>query len=94
MHVTRPSHAWFIFNLNIEILLRYRINITIFTYQCLIQPNPLLPTNLYLLTWRSHFFASGGEYPSVLVPGLPTTAAPFASSPTLSHPTVQVTLFT
>ncbi len=57
-------------------------------------PIPLLPTNPCLLTWRRHFFACGGEYPSVLVPGLPTTAPLFASSPTLSHPTVQVTLFT
>ncbi len=43
---------------------------------------------------RTNFFALGGEYPSTLVPGLPTTAPPFASPPTLSHPTVQVTLFT
>ncbi len=55
---------------------------------------PLLPTNLCLLTWRPRFFARGGEYSSVLVPGLPTTAPPFANSPSLSHPTVQVSLFT
>ncbi len=62
--------------------------------RCLIQPNPLLPTNPCLLTWRTNFFARGVEYPSTLVPGLPTTAPTFASPPTLSHPTVQVTLFT
>ncbi len=55
---------------------------------------PLLSTNLCLLSWRNNFFARGDEYPSTLVPGLPTTTPPFASSPTLSHPTVQVTLFT
>jgi hypothetical protein len=54
----------------------------------------LLSTILCLLTWRTNFFACGGKYPSTLVPGLPTTAPPFGSSPTLSHPTVQVTLFT
>ncbi len=47
-----------------------------------------------LLTWRTSFFARGGEYPSTFVPGLPTTAPPFASSPTLSHPTDQVNIFT
>jgi hypothetical protein len=56
--------------------------------------NPLLSTNMCLLTQRTNFFALGGDYPPTLVPGLPTTAPPFASSPTLSHPTVQVTLFT
>jgi hypothetical protein len=56
--------------------------------QCLIQPNPLLPTNSCLLTWRTNFFACGGEYPSSLVSGLPTTAPPFTSPLTLSHPTV------
>ncbi len=50
-------------------------------------PTPLLPTKPCLLTWRTNFFARGGEYPFTLVLGLP-------SSPTLSHPTVQVTLFT
>ncbi len=34
------------------------------------------------------------EYPSTLAPGLLTTAPPFASSSTLSHPTDQVTIFT
>ncbi len=33
-------------------------------------------------------------YPSTLVSGLLTTAPPFASSPTLSHPTDQFTIFT
>ncbi len=46
------------------------------------------------LTWRTNFFARDGEYPSTLVSCLPTTAPPFASPPTLSHPTVQVALFT
>ncbi len=34
------------------------------------------------------------EYQSTLVPGLLTTAPPLASSPTLSYPTDQVTVFT
>ncbi len=55
---------------------------------------PLAPYYPCLLTWRTSFFACGGEYPSTLVPGLPTTAPPFASPPTLSHPTDQVTIFT
>jgi hypothetical protein len=61
--------------------------------KCFTQPNPLLPTIPCLLTWRISFFAHGDEYPSTLVSGLPT-APPFASPPTLLHPTVQVTLFT
>ncbi len=47
-----------------------------------------------VLTWRTNFFAHGVKYPSTLVTGLPTTAPPFASSTTLSHPTVQFTLYT
>jgi hypothetical protein len=54
----------------------------------LIQPNPLLPITPCLLTWRTNFFARGGEYPSTLVSGLQATAPTFASPPTLSHPTV------
>jgi hypothetical protein len=54
----------------------------------------LLPTAPCLLTWRTSLFAHDGEYPSIVVTGLPTTAPPFASPLTLSHPTVQVTLFT
>ncbi len=61
--------------------------------RCLIQSNPLLPANPCLLTWRTNFFARGGKYPSTLVFGLPATAPPFASPPTLSHPTAQVTSF-
>jgi hypothetical protein len=95
MHVSRASHTWFIFNLNIEILY---ITDYILQYlhdnQCLIQPNPFLSTNPCLLTWITSFFSRGGEYPSTLVPDLLTTAPPFASSPTLSHPTDQVTIFT
>jgi hypothetical protein len=41
-----------------------------------------------LLSRRTNFFAHGGEYPSTLVSGLPTTAPPFTSPPTLSHPEV------
>ncbi len=47
-----------------------------------------------LLSWRTSFFAHGGEYPSTLAPGLPTTSPPFGSSSTLSHPIDQVTIFT
>jgi hypothetical protein len=36
---------------------------------------------------ETNFFTCDGEYPSTLVSGLPTTAPPFASPPTLSHPT-------
>ncbi len=62
--------------------------------RCLIQPNLLLPTNPSLLTWKTDFFVRGDEYQSPFVYGLQTTAPPFASLATLSHPTVQVTLFT
>ncbi len=57
--------------------------------------HPTRPLALYnnLLTWRTSFFARGDEYPPTLVSGLPTTAPPFAPL-TLSHPTVQITLFT
>ncbi len=76
-------------------LVIHRSYITIFTYHIIPHSqNPLPPAIPCLLTWRTNFFASGGEYPSTLVPGLPTTAPPFASSPTLSHPTDQVTIFT
>ncbi len=47
-----------------------------------------------VLTWRTSFFARSGETPSTLVPGLLTTAPAFASLPTLSHLTDQVTIFT
>jgi hypothetical protein len=45
--------------------------------------HPLLPTAPSLLTWRTSFLARVGEYPSTLVPGLLTTAPPFACSHTL-----------
>jgi hypothetical protein len=54
---------------------------------------PLFPIILCSLTWRTSFFAHGGEHPSTLVPGLLSTAPPFASYPTLSHPTDQVAIF-
>ncbi len=38
-----------------------------------------------LLTWRTSFFARGDECPSTLVPGLPTTAPPFALPPSPFH---------
>ncbi len=52
-----------------------------------VQPNPysLLP-RVYLLG-EPALFARGGEFPSTLVPGLLTTAPPFTSPPTPSHPT-------
>ncbi len=57
-----------------------------------IQPLVLCyPVFTYL---ENQLLARGGEYPSTLVPGLLTTAIPFASSPTLSHPTDQVIIFT
>ncbi len=43
---------------------------------------------------ENQLFCSWCEYPSTLVPGLLTTAPPFASSLTLSHPADQVTIFT
>jgi hypothetical protein len=76
-------------------LVIHRSYITIFTHHLMPHsPNPLPPAIQCLLTWRTNFFAHGGEYPSTLVPGLPTIALPFASSPTLSHPTDQVIIFT
>ncbi len=60
----------------------------------LLNPIPLLPTNPCSLTWRTIFFARGGEYPSALVPGQQLPHPLLCSSPTLSRPTVQVTLFT
>jgi hypothetical protein len=57
-----------------------------------IMPNSIQPLAPYYPVFT--YFAQGGEYPSTLVPGLPTTAPPFASPPTLSHPTDQVTIFT
>jgi hypothetical protein len=57
-------------------------------YNASLNPTPYFPPNLCLLTWRTNFFALGGEYPSTLVSGLPTTAPPFTSHPTLSHPAV------
>jgi hypothetical protein len=95
MPVFRASHAWFIFNLNTESHHLQIIHCNIYTLiYCLFQPNPLLPAILCLLIWRTSSFARGGEYPTTLVPGLLTNAQPFASSPTLSHPTDQVTIFT
>ncbi len=61
----------------------------------LTDPLALLINYPALLTWRASFFARGDEYPSTLVSGLPTTAHPLAFTPLiLSHPTVQITLFT
>jgi hypothetical protein len=94
-HVACASHAWFIFNVNTEIssftdhILQY-----LHIISCPIQSNPLLPATPCLLSLRTSFFARGGVYPSTLVPGLPTTIPPFASSPTLSHLIDQVTIFT
>ncbi len=48
------------------------------------QPLASTTSNPALLTWRASFFAHGGEYPSTLVSGLPTTAAPIGFYP--SHP--------
>jgi hypothetical protein len=62
--------------------------------QYLVQPNPcsvFYPLFIYL---ENQLLLSWCEYPSTLVPGRLTTAPPFASSPTLSHPTDQVTIFT
>jgi hypothetical protein len=93
-HVARVSHAWFIFNLNIESHYLQIIYYNIYTSFNAHSTQLLLPTILYLLTWRTNVFARSGEYPSTLAPGLPTTAPPFASSPALSHPIDQVTIFT
>jgi hypothetical protein len=51
---------------------------------------PLDPFVPSLLTRRTSFFSRGGEYLSTLVPGLLTTAPPFASSPTFSHPQIKL----
>ncbi len=66
-------------------------------YNVSIQSDPLhlKANNPTLLTWRTNFFVSGDECPSTLVSDLPTTAPTPCFAPlTLSHPTVQVTLFT
>jgi hypothetical protein len=95
MHVACASYGWFIFNLNVEIssftdhILQYSYVVERST-----QPNPLPLIAPSLLTWRTSLLAHGGEYQSTLVSGLLTTAPPFASSPTLSHPEDQVTVFT
>ncbi len=94
MDVACASHALCIFNLNTEISLFTDYSyITIFTHYLMPHPTqPLAHRTPCLLTWRTSFFACGGEYPFTLVPGLLTTAPPFASLPTLSHPTDQVTV--
>ncbi len=69
---------------------------TLFTSYIIPPPGrPLAPlTTLVLLTWRPSFFSHGDEYPSTL-PWSVNNCPPFAfASLTLSHPTVQVTLFT
>ncbi len=92
---TRASHAWFIFNLKPEIssfidyMLQY-LHVVLMPHST----QPLAYHYPVLLTWRTNFVARDGDYPSTLVSGLPTTAPPFASPPTLSRSTVQVTLFT
>jgi hypothetical protein len=68
-----------------ENLVIYRSYITIFTHHKNAQSTR--PYSLCLLTWRTSPLARGGEFPSTLVPGLLTTAPPFTSSPTPSHPT-------
>jgi hypothetical protein len=86
-HGARSSQAWFIFNLNKEIL---SFTDRILQYLHIINARltcPLLPATPLLLTWRTSLCARGGELPSTLVPGLLTTAPPFTSSPTPSHPT-------
>ncbi len=94
MLLVHLTHGLF-FNLNTQILIYYRSHLQyLHDNRCLVQSNPLLSTNPCLLTWKTNFFARGGEYQSTLVPGLRTTGPPFASPPTLSHPTVQVTLVT
>jgi hypothetical protein len=77
----------------------YKSCIVIFTEftAVFISTNPLhqQQNNPALLTWRASFFPRGDEYPSTIVSGLPTTAHPLAFTPlTLSHLTVQITLFT
>ncbi len=76
-------------------LIIYRSCITVFTHQTMLnltQPRaPCYPLFTYL---ENQLLCLWCEYPSTLVPGLLTTAPPFASSPTLSHPTDQVTIFT
>ncbi len=49
-------------------------------------PCPLVP-RIYLLGEPAILLVASGKYPSTLVPGLLTTASPFTSSPTASHPT-------
>jgi hypothetical protein len=88
MHVSCASHAWFIFNLNTEVLFYYRPYITVFTRKSmphLTQPLAFhQPTFTYL---KNQLVFSWWRIYITLVPGLLTTAPPFASSPTLSHPT-------
>jgi hypothetical protein len=57
---------------------------------------PFYPLFTPLLhTWRTSFSARGANrHPFLSLPGLLTTALPFASSPILSRPTYQVTIFT
>jgi hypothetical protein len=88
MHVAHASHTWFIFNLNTESH-HLQIIYTIFTcyFNGSFDPAPCLALPPCLLTWRAKFFARDGKYLSTLVPGLPTTAPPFASPLTFSHPT-------
>jgi hypothetical protein len=78
-HVARASFAWFIFNLNTEsyyftdhTLQYWRIR------QCLLQPNPLLTVIPCFTYLENQLLCSWCEYPSTLVPGLLTTAPPFA----------------
>ncbi len=57
-------------------------------------PTPCFPSTPVYLLGEPVLFSCGGEYPSALVPGLLVTAPVLANSPTLSHPTDQVTIST
>ncbi len=93
MHVARASsHGLFLtWTQNLIIYRSYSSLRYLHIRQCLILPNPFYPLFTYL---ENQLLCSWCEYPSTLVPGQLTTAPPFASSPTLSHPTDQVTIFT
>ncbi len=98
MHVAWESHAWFIFNLNTKIFYRQIIHCNyLHNKQHFFATCPLhlkLNNPAYLLGEPASLLVVT-PIPSTLVSGLPTTAPPLDFAPlTLSHLTVQVTLFT
>jgi hypothetical protein len=78
------------YNLNTESYYLKIINHNIYTPDNIQSLVPFYPLFTYL---ENQLLYSWCEFPSTLVPSLLTTAPPFTSYPTLSHPTDQVTIF-